>query len=252
MTMNVPGYDTLAAILQRAYDQAAVGKGAERHANEVPFDKQPMQTITAKHGLGFLFGQADKKLQEAHSMVRRSEIDKAKYELLGAINYIAGTILYLEKDVEVFKAPGTNPEVKVKAPASFKTGDKVRIIDKRHTEDGPGWNPDMESTLGRVGTVINVYEGIGFAKICVETECGCWWHAPADLVLVPEAKVEEEDDCSCLACSLRRALGLESVTVVKETELEAGADTETRTSLPPDMSGLLEILKAASRKAAGD
>ena len=41
--MNEPGYESLAQVLQEAYDQAARGKGAERHANDLPFDQQPMQ-----------------------------------------------------------------------------------------------------------------------------------------------------------------------------------------------------------------
>ena len=96
--MNVPGYTTLADILTRAYNQAAMGKGADRHANELPFDKQPMQTIAAKHGVGFLLGQADKKIAEAHGMLRRGEQDKAVHELLGAINYVAGAILFTEAE----------------------------------------------------------------------------------------------------------------------------------------------------------
>ena len=30
MSMNTPGYDKLAAVLQRAFDQAANGKGKDR------------------------------------------------------------------------------------------------------------------------------------------------------------------------------------------------------------------------------
>lgn len=36
-TMTVPGYESLADVLQRAYDQAAKGKGADRHAGARPF-----------------------------------------------------------------------------------------------------------------------------------------------------------------------------------------------------------------------
>jgi len=54
--MNEPGYESLAQVLQEAYDQAARGKGAERHANDLPFDQQPMQQIARRRGLGFLLG----------------------------------------------------------------------------------------------------------------------------------------------------------------------------------------------------
>lgn len=87
-------YGELNEILDRAYDQAANGKGKERHSNGLFFEDQPMQTISdllgTNHGLLF---QAMKKIQES----TRMESDKAVHELLGAINYIAGAILYLEK-----------------------------------------------------------------------------------------------------------------------------------------------------------
>lgn len=96
MTMNTPGYESLRLVLQRAYNQAAHTKGAERHANSKPFHEQPMQTIAAKRGIGFLLGQADKKTEEAQGMLARGETSKAIHELLGAINYIAGAIIFAE------------------------------------------------------------------------------------------------------------------------------------------------------------
>lgn len=42
-------------------------------------------------GLGFPLGQAMKKIQEC----QRMDPDAAKRELLGAINYLAAAILYL-------------------------------------------------------------------------------------------------------------------------------------------------------------
>ena len=93
MTERVEGYDCLGDVLARAYEQAAVGKGAERHASGKPFDDQPMQHLIELYGIGFALGQAGKKMQEA----QRMDKDAAVRELLGAINYIAGTIIYLEK-----------------------------------------------------------------------------------------------------------------------------------------------------------
>ena len=87
-----PGYASLADVLNRAFDQAARGKGAERHAQGQPFERQPMQDLIRLHGLGFATGQASKKAQEAHRLPR----DRAVAELLGAINYLAGAIIAIE------------------------------------------------------------------------------------------------------------------------------------------------------------
>lgn len=92
--MNVPGYESLAEVLQAAYDQAATGKGKERHANDLPFDKQPMQQIARRRGVGFLLGQADKKTEEAQGMLERGDRDAWRREILGAINYLAGALVF--------------------------------------------------------------------------------------------------------------------------------------------------------------
>lgn len=96
MNFNVPGYTSLASVFQRAYDQAAKHKGAERHANDKPFHEQPMQTVANHHGIGFILGQASKKAIEAQGMLGRGDPDKAIHELLGAINYIAGAVINIE------------------------------------------------------------------------------------------------------------------------------------------------------------
>lgn len=90
---QVAGYETLSAVLIRAYEQAACGKGRDRHASVLPFHEQPMQRIEALVGGGFCAGQAIKKIQESGRMDR----DAAVRELLGAINYIAGNIIALER-----------------------------------------------------------------------------------------------------------------------------------------------------------
>lgn len=90
---QVSGYETFADVLQRAYEQAACGKGRDRHADELPFHEQPMQRIEALVGGGFCAGQAIKKIQESGRLDR----DAAVRELLGAINYIAGNIIALER-----------------------------------------------------------------------------------------------------------------------------------------------------------
>lgn len=92
--MAAPGYECLANVLQMAYNQAAVGKGVERHAAAgEPFDKQVMQIGAAKFGVGALLFQAFKKSEES----QRLPHDRAVNELLGAINYLAGAVIALEK-----------------------------------------------------------------------------------------------------------------------------------------------------------
>jgi hypothetical protein len=98
MSMNQPGYETLAAVLQAAYDQAATGKGKERHANDLPFDQQPMQQIARRRGIGFVLGQADKKSEEAQGMLERGDFKAFRHEILGAINYLAGAIVFAESE----------------------------------------------------------------------------------------------------------------------------------------------------------
>ena len=94
-TMNVPGYEQLADILTAAYNQAAVGKGAERHAGGQPFDQQPMQQISdlfdSPYGMAF---QVCKKLHEG---IKLDTLERQERELLGVINYTAGIILWLRR-----------------------------------------------------------------------------------------------------------------------------------------------------------
>lgn len=87
-------YESLANVLSSAWEQAAIGKGAQRHGQSMPFDEQPMQQISnlLNTDLGMLY-QAMKKLQESSRMDKEAAIK----ERLGAINYIAGSIIFLEK-----------------------------------------------------------------------------------------------------------------------------------------------------------
>lgn len=94
--MNAPGYEHLAAVLKDAYAQAAFGKGKERHANDLPFDHQPMQTISRLLGnpTGMTY-QVCKKVVEAMNMKDRAA---RRRELLGAIVYLAGVIVYEDNE----------------------------------------------------------------------------------------------------------------------------------------------------------
>lgn len=91
------GYEHLRAILDAAHDQAAYGKGRDRHANELPFVQQPIMQITRDEGLGFPIGQARKKASEAHRMAKRCEYDRAEADLLGAIVYLAAAVLAIRE-----------------------------------------------------------------------------------------------------------------------------------------------------------
>lgn len=94
---GVPGYEKLAIALTAAYDQASAGKGKERHANGLPFEEQPMTTINRALGSidGFIY-QAHKKSLEAKRLPR----PRAQAELLGAINYLAGAYIELQRQID--------------------------------------------------------------------------------------------------------------------------------------------------------
>jgi hypothetical protein len=87
-------YSSLKAVLDGAYNQAAFGKGANRHAQGKPFTEQPIQLISELIGThdGLIY-QLIKKAQES----QRMEPDAAIRELYGVIVYTAGAIIYLQK-----------------------------------------------------------------------------------------------------------------------------------------------------------
>lgn len=126
--MNTPGYEQLAAVLQAAFDQAAKGKGAERHANDLPFHEQRMQSISgmldSDAGMAY---QVCKKIAEARGMPH----DARERELLGAIVYTAGMIIYHRsklptqqesKAVEKFIGAGDNEPVRAFAHGCLVCG----------------------------------------------------------------------------------------------------------------------------------
>ena len=103
MNMDDLDYKSLATVLKAAYDQAASGKGRERHARGNPFEEQHMQTISTllntDRGMAF---QVIKKLTEGLDM----GCPKARRrELLGAINYIAGIVVYHDQDNRTKSGP---------------------------------------------------------------------------------------------------------------------------------------------------
>jgi len=93
VVLHADGYASLAGVLKRAFDQAASGKGKERHqVGGEPFDAQVMQDMARRFGVGALLGQAFKKSEES----QRLGHDAAVRELLGAINYLAGAVIAME------------------------------------------------------------------------------------------------------------------------------------------------------------
>ena len=98
----LPGYQSLFDVLKAALDQAQSGKGKERHAQEnVAFEDQPIIAIGRIVGAGFQNGQAIKKMVEAQGMVKRGELAAAEREILGAINYMAATVIDIrQKGIE--------------------------------------------------------------------------------------------------------------------------------------------------------
>lgn len=94
---SAAGYEPLISVLNDALKQAAEGKGKERHANNKPFDRQPIAEIGRMVGVGYNLGQAMKKAQEAKGMTDRGEDERAIAELLGVINYAASAVMLLRE-----------------------------------------------------------------------------------------------------------------------------------------------------------
>lgn len=86
-------YYDLRRILKLAEEQASQGKGKERHARGQKFTQQPIMEIARMVGVGYQLGQAMKKAQEASRLPN----ERARAELLGAINYLAAAYLLLEE-----------------------------------------------------------------------------------------------------------------------------------------------------------
>jgi hypothetical protein len=94
----VPGYEELAAVLDGALHQAQSGKGYERHASGEPFHEQQIVRICEDLGsTQFAIGQARKKSRES----LRLPHDRARAELLGAINYLAAAVIVIDQQPEV-------------------------------------------------------------------------------------------------------------------------------------------------------
>ncbi|MCP3682152.1 MAG: hypothetical protein GY861_05615 [bacterium] len=93
-----PHYKELRRVLDLAYDQAAKGKGKERHVQDEEgeaFEKQQICEITRRVGCGGPAYQAVKKIYESLGLPP----ERGMRELLGAINYIVGAYIVMEEKV---------------------------------------------------------------------------------------------------------------------------------------------------------
>lgn len=89
--MAPTGYESLARILCEVMHQAAIGKGAQRHADSNPFEKQPTLGYAYKYEspVGLLC-QIMKKLDEYD----RLDGVARRRELIGVMVYVAMLIIF--------------------------------------------------------------------------------------------------------------------------------------------------------------
>lgn len=189
MTIDIPeGYEALGLALGEAIAQAACGKGSERHAEkgEAFFD-QPILEIPRRLGEGGVCAplyQAVKKIYES----RRLPPDRARAELLGAINYLAAAWCLLGGRESVFVPDG---------------GDALRAkkeLVRRIREANPAVYPqeDFEAPLFPERTPVECrppleaewtpafYIGVDAAGFHIVERNGLRMHLSADAVRKPE------------------------------------------------------------------
>jgi len=88
------GFESLANVFQMAIEQAASGKGKERHqdSDDQPFHEQDIvKELVAFGGPEAAIFQARKKAKES---LRFNDHTQKVPELLGAINYLAAAVIY--------------------------------------------------------------------------------------------------------------------------------------------------------------
>ena len=85
-------YLSLRHVHEMAYEQAASGKGHERHSCGENFEDQLIVVLEGLYQSGNLF-QAAKKMHES----QRLPVERAIPELLGAINYLSARVIYLQR-----------------------------------------------------------------------------------------------------------------------------------------------------------
>lgn len=88
------GYERLHDVYRDAHDHAAYDKGKERHANDLPFHEQRMQTIS--QGLNSPVGMAYQVIKKLQEGLQMEDAGARRRELLGALNYLAGIVIFLD------------------------------------------------------------------------------------------------------------------------------------------------------------
>ena len=92
MNKPQPTDHPLKTIFDDVIHQVTKGKGGRHGGDAVPFLEQDWVHRTKIHGVGFLTGQAAKKLEEA---VTTRSGDAQDQELLGALAYLGMAVLHL-------------------------------------------------------------------------------------------------------------------------------------------------------------
>lgn len=90
-----PDYRALWDVLMDAYDQAREGKGKERHAAKGQAF-QDQQIVQISEWLGSNHGDIFQAVKKSIESVRLPK-ERARAELLGAINYLAAAVIVLER-----------------------------------------------------------------------------------------------------------------------------------------------------------
>ena len=87
----------LDAAFDDVIEQVTRGKGEQRHGKGAEFWQQPWTRYAENHGIGFLTGQAAKKLDEAQGFMH--DQPRWEREMLGVIAYAGMAILKARRDV---------------------------------------------------------------------------------------------------------------------------------------------------------
>jgi len=98
-------YFRLYNVLIQALSQAQDGKGKERHANDLPFEKQPSVCIARRRGSGYPRGQIEKKILEVDNL---STTEAQIREMLSIIVYAAIDIIVMQDNM-VYEQKATKP-----------------------------------------------------------------------------------------------------------------------------------------------
>lgn len=84
----------LTPIFDAVIQQVTTGKGERHGGMTIPFMDQLWQRTATDHGIGFLTGQAQKKMVEALSKPDQAAVER---ELLGALAYLGMAVIHLRR-----------------------------------------------------------------------------------------------------------------------------------------------------------